>query len=237
MWEGGLFMRSRSAFTLIELLVVIAIIAILAAILFPVFANAKERARQVRCLNNLKQLSAAFQQYCIDSNDVMPSLSSYRAGRTPDWCGTHWLIPNPTPQELQVEPEKGQLWTYTRSRELYLCPTDYKVPAGVQSSGWTLKDEYRLSYSVNSRLMWVKFDSAIGYRATKIMLLIHEDRERINDGNFAWGRGYDMPSDVHYDGTTISFCDGHARWYNIDELTRQCDSGIWDPNYGKKQEE
>ena len=228
-------MRSRSAFTLIELLVVIAIIAILAAILFPVFASAKERARQTRCLNNLKQLSAAFQQYCIDFNDVMPSLSSYSARRTPDWCGTHWLIPNPTSEERQVEPEKGQLWTYTRNRGIYLCPTDYKVPAGVKGSYWYLQD-YALSYSVNSRLMWVKFDSAIGYRATKILLLIHEDRERINDGNYAWGNSLDIPSDVHYDGTTVSYCDGHARWYNFNELMRQKDSGIWDPDYGKKLE-
>jgi prepilin-type N-terminal cleavage/methylation domain-containing protein len=56
-------MRRHRGFTLIELLVVIAIIAILAAILFPVFARAREAARQSSCLNNHKQLSLAFRQY------------------------------------------------------------------------------------------------------------------------------------------------------------------------------
>ncbi len=62
----------KRGFTLIELLVVIAIIAILAAILFPVFANAKERARQAKCLNNLKQLTVAFQAYVDDNNGYTP---------------------------------------------------------------------------------------------------------------------------------------------------------------------
>ena len=59
-------MQRRRAFTLIELLVVIAIIAILAAILFPVFAQAREKARQTSCLSNLKQLSSAMLMYAQD---------------------------------------------------------------------------------------------------------------------------------------------------------------------------
>ncbi|MCL5103801.1 MAG: prepilin-type N-terminal cleavage/methylation domain-containing protein [Armatimonadetes bacterium] len=62
----------RDGFTLIELLVVIAIIAILAAILFPVFAQTKEKARQVTCLSNQKQIGMALMSYCTDSNDTYP---------------------------------------------------------------------------------------------------------------------------------------------------------------------
>src|SRR5579872_5466667 len=64
--------RTRSGFTLIELLVVIAIIAILAAILLPVFATARERARQSSCANNLKQLSTAFIGYLQDYDEKFP---------------------------------------------------------------------------------------------------------------------------------------------------------------------
>src|SRR3954465_9733831 len=64
---------SRSGFTLIELLVVIAIIAILAAILFPVFAKAREKARQSSCSNNLKQLGVAFITYSNDWDERFPS--------------------------------------------------------------------------------------------------------------------------------------------------------------------
>ena len=63
----------RRAFTLIELLVVIAIIAILAAILFPVFAQAKEAAKKTQCVSNQKQLGLAFLQYANDFDDLFPN--------------------------------------------------------------------------------------------------------------------------------------------------------------------
>jgi prepilin-type N-terminal cleavage/methylation domain-containing protein len=65
----------KSGFTLIELLVVIAIIAILAAILFPVFAKAREKARQTSCLSNQKQLALAWMQYVQDYDEVVPPYS------------------------------------------------------------------------------------------------------------------------------------------------------------------
>jgi prepilin-type N-terminal cleavage/methylation domain-containing protein/prepilin-type processing-associated H-X9-DG protein len=74
---------TRTAFTLIELLVVIAIIAILAAMLLPALSRAKQRASQISCLNNQKQLGLGFMLYAGDSNDVMPSDAS-RYGHVPD---------------------------------------------------------------------------------------------------------------------------------------------------------
>src|SRR5579884_1987255 len=65
----------RRAFTLIELLVVIAIIAILAAILFPVFAQAKEAAKKTTCASNLKQWGLAFNMYATDNDDRLPAQS------------------------------------------------------------------------------------------------------------------------------------------------------------------
>src|SRR4030081_1131036 len=74
--KGSALMRQsrcgRQGFTLIELLVVIAIIAILAAILFPVFAHAREKARQTSCLSNLRQLSMAYLIYLQDNDEVFP---------------------------------------------------------------------------------------------------------------------------------------------------------------------
>jgi len=103
--------RKRSGFTLIELLVVIAIIAILAAILFPVFQKVRENARRASCQSNMKQLGLAFVQYTQDSDEKMPAGLDYGAG----WA--------------------GQTYQYVKSTGVYKCPddstptlTDYGTP-------------------------------------------------------------------------------------------------------------
>ncbi len=78
--------RQKEGFTLIELLVVIAIIAILAAILFPVFANAREKARQITCVSNEKQMGLALLQYLQDNDETFPLLQyTDAAGNSFDW--------------------------------------------------------------------------------------------------------------------------------------------------------
>ena len=81
--------RRRQGFTLIELLVVIAIIAILAAILFPVFAKAREKARQISCTSNMKQLGLAFMQYQQDNDEVLPNDGSGQCGA---WGWAHLFL-------------------------------------------------------------------------------------------------------------------------------------------------
>ncbi|MDR3708161.1 MAG: DUF1559 domain-containing protein [Capsulimonadaceae bacterium] len=93
---------NAAAFTLIELLIVIAIIAILAAILFPVFATAREKARQATCASNLKQLGIAWVQYVQDYDECPPESSQNNGG-----CG--WA---------------GRLYPYVKSLGVYICPDD-----------------------------------------------------------------------------------------------------------------
>lgn len=100
----------KRAFTLIELLVVIAIIAILAAILFPVFAQAKEAAKKTACLSNSKQIVLAFMMYNTDNDDKMPGLF---AEITPINGGnTNWI-----PYDQQVGP-------YIKNYDIFKCPDD-----------------------------------------------------------------------------------------------------------------
>ncbi len=129
------------AFTLIELLVVIAIIAILAAILFPVFAQAKEAAKQAQCISNMKQFGVAFQLYLGDYDDVWTPASNASPGKPGDvpqqmWIGYdnanaplnggwYGLINQPAINP----PRNGALDIYLKNYEIRLCP---KRPANTQ---------------------------------------------------------------------------------------------------------
>jgi len=99
----------RSAFTLIELLVVIAIIAILAAILFPVFAQAREKARTISCLSNFKQASIAIQMYIQDYDEAMVPVEYGCCAYDPNAGDRMW------PQLV---------YPYTKNRQIEKCPSD-----------------------------------------------------------------------------------------------------------------
>ena len=103
----------RRGFTLIELLVVIAIIAILAAILFPVFANAREKARQTTCASNEKQLGLAFLQYVQDYDETFP-------------VGN--IDANVDPNDYDVRGWAGDIYPYVKSKAAYTCPDDPTAP-------------------------------------------------------------------------------------------------------------
>ena len=237
---GRVHTNRQRGFTLIELLVVIAIIAILAAILFPLFANAKERARQTRCLNNLKQLSLAFLAYADDNDDTLPRGSGRMDQRLPDWVGSTWLDWNASKPPKHLDVTKGQLWPFVRTRDVYLCPTDHGIPA------LNVTDSPRfwpLSYGINWTLGFssdaqgqpapVKLGPAVAGRSQRVLLLIQEMRRTINDGFFAWvvGSGItgtnDFPDKVHYNGTTVAYADAHVRWVTHRELIRQRDNLEW----------
>lgn len=202
-------------FTLIELLVVIAIIAILAAILFPVFTSAKQRVQMTKCMNNLKQLAAAARMYADDHQGIMP----YDWADAKNWCGCD--APN-----AWVYPQKGQLWPYTKNYSIYICPLDVGKPAvniNVIPAGKTQKD-YPLSYSMNHNAGSKNIDTLS--HPTRRMLFIQENRVStymysMNDGTFG-PKAQDIPGDVHYNGTALAYMDGHAAWKCKSDLIYEC---------------
>ncbi len=119
-------LRRRHGFTLIELLVVIAIIGILAAMVFPVFARARESARKAVCLSNVKNIALALQLYLADNNDTLPpsehrqDVRGYFGSQSddPDWCMDHLShVSNPYLQWHVIFDE------YVKNREVYNCPS------------------------------------------------------------------------------------------------------------------
>jgi prepilin-type N-terminal cleavage/methylation domain-containing protein/prepilin-type processing-associated H-X9-DG protein len=106
--------KGRSAFTLIELLVVIAIIAILAAILFPVFAKAREKARQTTCLSNTKQMANAVAMFAQDHDEALPK-GFYNDEEYSG--GPNWGMPADTGWD-------GAIYSYTKNVRVLECPSD-----------------------------------------------------------------------------------------------------------------
>lgn len=130
--------RRRAAFTLIELLVVIAIVAILAGLLLPVLARAKESARTISCSNNLRQVAIASMSYTLDNKGNLPSFR--------DWLYVR-----------QGDLTTGKLYPYLNSKGVYFCPTDRlelarktPIPGASMPSGMAARTGKRdYSYAMN----------------------------------------------------------------------------------------
>ena len=216
--------RAKGAFTLIELLVVIAIIAILAAILFPVFAKAREKARQTSCLSNLKQLSLGFLQYVQDADEKYPNGGSGGALSPSGWI----TAPTTVSQTLDYRPniQSGGIYPYTKSVGIYVCPDDGNVTR-------------HLSYSMNE---YFGFDKSQQTTATSVLtplglaqvdaaansILLIDEQLTVNDGNF--NPCFDQSSRVHTGGANYAYADGHAKWRRPETLTEY---DYWpNPNFG-----
>ncbi|HJN13870.1 MAG TPA: prepilin-type N-terminal cleavage/methylation domain-containing protein [Armatimonadota bacterium] len=191
-------MRGRRGFTLIELLVVIAIIAILAAILFPVFARAREKARQTSCLSNAKQLSLGVNMYSSDYDD--------------------WVV--------AVYNENGLYWwhvlnPYVKNDQIWRCPSypnsslgyAYNYPHG----------SYRMIYPSTMQHL-----ANINRPAERMLFLDNEDTTAWYRAYAYCPIHWPIPAgirtaqnvigDRHNDGANCGFLDGHAKWVSLNRL-------------------
>lgn len=194
---------------MIELLVVIAIIAILAAILFPVFARAKARGQLITCLSNIKQLGLAFLLYTEDWNGGFPRDGAI--GTTDGWVSC------PT-GHYGVKIREGSIWPYTNDPNVYKCPMDWK------------KSIVQMTYSMNSEIgrPGYTLESAplsVGdvRQPSRCILLVEEDDFSalgigLNDGTFVPFGMLDWPAKRHMGGGNHFFVDGHAKWYRYEQL-------------------
>ena len=213
-------MRSRnSAFTLIELLVVIAIIAILEAILFPVFAQAREKARSTACLSNLKQLGTATQMYVQDYDETL----FFRASATnPSVSRSGAIVPS-----AQQPPV---LWwnaiqPYAKNTQILRCPSD---PAPAPSKDITgaltiLRSYIALRAAESLTLAQVDYPAEAIVFIDKWHITVGPIRKAITDswiepfnGDFDYYPTYHrmkIAGDRHSEGLNCTFFDGHAKWF------------------------
>ncbi len=228
--------KIRLAFTLIELLVVIAIIAILAAILFPVFGRARENARRSSCQSNMKQLGLAMTQYAQDYDERYVGVNRYNASTLSD-----------TPWDKAIQPYMGMQVDMNNGAALILqCPSDTLMR---YSAANAVPNQSRRSYAMVARSDGSQFGgplvvnptlgnywegrvvSAIPSPSSTLMIAENPNpNNRVNGSNQA---GLDAPDDqdagysgtnptpynwpgvaapIHFEGWNYLFVDGHVKW-------------------------
>jgi prepilin-type N-terminal cleavage/methylation domain-containing protein len=195
--EGGMS-ACRKGFTLVELLIVILLIALLVALLLPTFGRVWEQARQVQCLSNMRQLTAAYIRYTHDYRDQLLPLDSATAQA--GFAGNQ--------NQTQVIPA---IFHYTRESRVFHCPSDAR--------------DGMLSYSINDYLggTWPSFNHAARITEIRGFAQVFAFIEEVdlnpkagdNDGGFVvdpapvW---IDYPAVLHRNGTCITFMDGHGEF-------------------------
>jgi prepilin-type N-terminal cleavage/methylation domain-containing protein/prepilin-type processing-associated H-X9-DG protein len=210
----------RKGFTLIELLVVIAIIAILAAILFPVFARAREKAKQTSCLSNGKQMGLAVMMYAEDYDQRMPAS----------------LL---TDGHLNCRFWYQLIYPYTKNDQIFLCPSQsgvYTIRApDYDTTGRTFPTNYGANHGILHVTSWASVSRYGHSEATLPISLIQYPAETLVIADSDWTRSTADYSSAncwrifipfhpsffiparHNNGANLVFADGHAKWWTIAE--------------------
>jgi prepilin-type N-terminal cleavage/methylation domain-containing protein len=200
-----------SGFSLVELVVVIGIIALLMGILIPTISRARDGARRVTCMSNMRQLTVAWTEYATHHDGNLVSSDTNKAG--------DWVIGGNTRSEI----ENGVLFPYCPHADIYHCPADYSdhwrsfsINAYFNSpsaSPWKIPTIHRLDETRRPAETFVfveEFDPRPGSNLNSFVML--------NSGN-TW---VDYPTNFHGNGCTVGFADDHAEfWVYADERTKQ----------------
>lgn len=209
----------KRGFTLIELLVVIAIIAILAAILFPVFAQARESARTTSCLSNMKQIGLAIKMYSVDYDEKYPTIRQYIDPNVGCCNGSYnW---------------KNEVQPYIKNKQVFACPSNRSVTftpgnkttlaSNGQGEGWLWESDsiMPISYAMNSTLTtWVPDNYATAWAGITGWV----NFDPMSDSRLVRPANTIAVGEVVWDDADV-----HAGWVGVDPSGGGCDGGDNNP--------
>ena len=210
---------AKQGFTLIELLVVIAIIAILAAILFPVFAQAREKARATACLSNMKQIGTSVQMYVTDYDEHLyvrySSTGANRAGAT--------LVGSSNPLKWW-----NLLMPYIKNNNVFTCPSDpTPTPSADVTGALTVPRSYIACASAEGLSLAQLDDPVETMVLTEKWPAVTDSWIEPFNGDFTpdlvnTGQSH-TAANRHQGGMNCAFFDGHAKWYRPETIAASKD--------------
>ena len=222
------FIGHKKGFTLIELLVVIAIIAILAAILFPAFARARENARRASCQSNLKQIGLGIAQYTQDYDEKYPFFDDETTAASSP--GTSW-----DPFAVSAGNPGTEIYPYVKSWQIFRCPSapDYTSTTPGANVGTT--------YMWNGVLIRATGLSMAAVPSAAEIVALQEaptadSRLYMRPGIFSAPSGYmywayTNYNKLHFDGGNQLYADGHVKWRKSSNMCAS-DFGLANPDAG-----
>jgi prepilin-type processing-associated H-X9-DG protein len=244
--------KRQRGFTFSELLIVIPCVILALAVLFPSIQKAKERAKEARCRNNIRNLGMAVMLFIIDHHERYPTAGKCGRDLEDDWTwgGNIIALPQADPDKCErVRVEEGALWPFVTGyprvgrygdgkalfdkwyasprTNPYLCPS--AGPVG---------EKRGLSYSMNCRLEVRDEKNALtGIKITKLknpsrtVLFVDESDSTLNDGYFDPTGEENKSPELHLkhrNGGNVAFCDGHVEWIEKEKFLKVMDpKGLW----------